>query len=191
VGKDQPHAQKRVYIPRPTNITDVSSARRFRFFYFLFLGLARLRNKMHFLIRRRENIMKLRTLAEWRSMLFRLLAAGALWTAAASASAHHSFAMFDPQHPMQVEGTVKSWEFTNPHSWLILMVMKGDTPIEYNIEGASVSTLIRQGFGPHTFSPGEKVTVTINPLKSGADGGAFVKAVKADGTTLTQSSTPN
>jgi hypothetical protein len=33
--------------------------------------------------------------------------------------------------------------------------------------------------------------VTINPLKSGADGGAFVKAVKADGTTLTQSSTPN
>jgi len=159
-------------------------------FHFLFLGLARLRNKMHFLIRRREN-MKLCTLAERRPMLFRLLAAGALWTAAASASAHHSFAMFDPQHPMQVEGTVKSWEFTNPHSWLILMVMKGDTPIEYNIEGASVSTLIRQGFGPHTFSPGEKVTVTINPLKSGADGGAFVKAVKADGTTLTQSSTPN
>ena len=145
---------------------------------------------MQFLIWRSRN-MKLCILAEWRSTLFRLLAAGTLWTAAASASAHHSFAMFDPQHPMQVEGTVKSWEFTNPHSWLILMVMKGDTPIEYNIEGASVSTLIRQGFGPHTFSPGEKVTVTINPLKSGADGGAFVKAVKADGTTLTQSSTPN
>jgi hypothetical protein len=135
--------------------------------------------------------MKLYTLAEWRLTLFRLLAAGALLTAAATASAHHSFAMFDPQHPLQVQGTVKSWEFTNPHSWLILMVMKGDTPIEYSIEGASDSTLIRQGFGPHTFSPGEKVTVTVSPLKSGADGGAFVKAVKADGTTLTESPTPN
>jgi Family of unknown function (DUF6152) len=135
--------------------------------------------------------MKLCSLAQWRSALFRLLAASALSTAAASASAHHSFAMFDPQHPLQIVGTVKSWEFTNPHSWLILMVMKGDTPIEYSIEGASVSTLIRQGFGPHTFSPGEKVTVTVSPLKSGADGGAFVKAVKADGTTLTESPTPN
>jgi hypothetical protein len=135
--------------------------------------------------------MKLCTLAERRSRLFRLLVAGALWTAAATASAHHSFAMFDPQHPVQVEGTVKSWEFTNPHSWLILMVMKGDTPIEYAIEGASVNTLIRQGFGPHTFSPGEKVSVTISPLKSGEMGGAFIKAVKADGTVLTESPTPN
>ena len=136
--------------------------------------------------------MNLHSLVERQSTLFRLLAAGALCAAAASsASAHHSFAMFDPQHPVQVEGTVKSWEFTNPHSWLILMVMKGDTPIEYSIEGASVNTLIRQGFGPHTFSPGEKILVTYNPLRSGGIGGSFVKAVKADGTTLTESSTPN
>jgi hypothetical protein len=138
-----------------------------------------------------EENMKLCILAEWRATLFRLLAAAALWSVAASAPAHHSFAMFDPQHPVRIEGTVKSWEFTNPHSWLILMVMQGDTAIEYSIEGASVSTLIRQGFGPHTFSPGEKITVTFSPLKSGAIGGAFVKAVKADGTILTQSSTPN
>jgi hypothetical protein len=112
-------------------------------------------------------------------------------TVAASAAAHHSFAMFDPQHPVQVEGTVKSWEFTNPHSWLILLVMKDGIPIEYNIEGASVNTLIRQGFGPHTFLRGDKLTVTINPLKAGGNGGAFVKAVKSDGTTLTESATPN
>ena len=86
--------------------------------------------------------MKLCILAEWRSTLFRLLAAGALWTAAASASAHHSFAMFDPQHPMQVEGTVKSWEFTNPHSWLQLVCIQNGQEVEYGIEGASVSTLI-------------------------------------------------
>lgn len=135
--------------------------------------------------------MKLRVSTGRRSGLFRSLAAGLMATVAASASAHHSFAMFDPQHPVQVEGTVKSWEFTNPHSWLILLVMKDGIPIEYNIEGASVNTLIRQGFGPHTFLRGDKLTVTINPLKAGGNGGAFVKAVKADGTVLTESSTPN
>ena len=135
--------------------------------------------------------MKLRTLAAWRPLLFRAAVLGASLTAAMPASAHHSFAMFDPQHPIQLEGTVKSWEFTNPHSWLVLMVMRGDTPIEYNVEGSSVNTLIRQGFGPHTFAPGDKITVVISPLKSGADGGAFVKAIKADGTTLTESPTPN
>jgi hypothetical protein len=135
--------------------------------------------------------MKLRTLAGRRAGTFRSAAAVFMAIVAAAASAHHSFAMFDPQHPVQLEGTVKSWEFTNPHSWLILLVMKGDTPIEYNIEGASVNTLIRQGFGPHTFLPGDKLTVTINPLKAGGNGGAFVKAVKADGTVLTESSTPN
>ena len=135
--------------------------------------------------------MKLRTLTRRRSGLFRFLAAGLMAIVAASASAHHSFAMFDPQHPVQVEGTVKSWEFTNPHSWLILLVMKDGVPIEFNIEGASVNTFIRQGFGPHTFLPGDKLTVTINPLKAGGNGGAFVKAVKSDGTVLTESSTPN
>lgn len=135
--------------------------------------------------------MKLHTLAAWRPVLFKAAVAGASLAVALPASAHHSFAMFDPQHPLQLEGTVKSWEFTNPHSWLVLMVMRDGAPVEYNIEGASVNTLIRQGFGPHTFAPGEKITVVISPLKSGADGGAFVKATKTDGTTLTESPTPN
>jgi hypothetical protein len=135
--------------------------------------------------------MKLHTSAAWRPLLLRAALLGASFAAALPASAHHSFAMFDPQHPVQLEGTVKSWEFTNPHSWLVLLVNRDGSPIEYNIEGASVNTLVRQGFGPHTFVPGDKITVVISPLKSGADGGAFVKATKADGTTLTESPTPN
>jgi hypothetical protein len=135
--------------------------------------------------------MKLRNLAGRRLGVFRSAAAGVMAAVAASAAAHHSFAMFDPQHPVTLEGTVESWEFTNPHSWLVLLVMKEGAQVEYNIEGASVNTLIRQGFGPHTFLRGDKLTVTINPLKAGGNGGAFVKAVKADGTVLTESSTPN
>src|SRR6267142_950199 len=68
----------------------------------------RLRSRLRFPMRRRTS-MKLCTLTGRRSGLFRFLAAGVMATVAASAAAHHSFAMFDPQHPVQLEGTVKSW----------------------------------------------------------------------------------
>ncbi|HXA40549.1 MAG TPA: DUF6152 family protein [Phenylobacterium sp.] len=111
--------------------------------------------------------------------------------AASAASAHHSFAMFDKEHPVELQGTVKSWEFTNPHSWLVMVVMKNGRPTEINVEGASVLTLVRQGFGLNTFAPGEKLDLVISPLKNGGPGGAFVKATKSDGTVLTESPTPN
>lgn len=125
--------------------------------------------------------------------LSRGLLVGATTVAAivSGASAHHSFAMFDKDHPVEFEGTVVSWEFTNPHSWLVMMVMKDGKPVQYSVEGASVDTLIRQGFGLKTFVPGEKIKIVISPLKNGGNGGAFVKATKADGTVLTQSPTPN
>ena len=118
-----------------------------------------------------------------------VFAAGAVL--ASTASAHHSFAMFDKDHPIELKGAVKTWEFSNPHSWLVMMVMKNGVPVQYSIEGASVDTLIRQGFGPNSFAPGEKIAIDISPLKNGGNGGAFVKAVKADGTVLTMSPTPN
>jgi hypothetical protein len=112
-------------------------------------------------------------------------------TAASAASAHHSFQMFDKDHPVEFQGTVKSWEFTNPHSWLVMMVMRNGRPTEIKVEGASVLTLVRQGFGLNTFAPGEKLDLVISPLKNGGPGGAFVKATKSDGTVLTESPTPN
>jgi hypothetical protein len=126
-----------------------------------------------------------------RGGLFGAAALAGAAMVASAASAHHSFAMFDKDHPVQMQGTVKTWEFTNPHSWLVMMVMKDGKPIQYAVEGASVNTLIRQGFGVHTFVPGEKINIVISPLKNGGNGGAFVKAVKADGTILTESPTPN
>lgn len=129
-----------------------------------------------------------------RSLGGRLVGLAAFATvaiAASAASAHHSFAMFDKEHPVELQGTVKSWEFTNPHSWLVMVVMKNGRPTEINVEGASVLTLVRQGFGLNTFTPGEKLDLVISPLKNGGLGGAFVKATKSDGTVLTESPTPN
>jgi hypothetical protein len=109
----------------------------------------------------------------------------------APASAHHSFAMFDRTKNVQLDGTVKDWQFTNPHSWLQLLVVENGNPVEYGIEGSSVNTLLRIGWGPKTFKPGDKVSVVINPLRDGRKGGAFVKATLPDGRILSSGQTPN
>jgi len=110
---------------------------------------------------------------------------GAALGAARPAAAHHSFAMFDQQHRIQVQGVVKSWQFTNPHSWLELIIMKNGQYILYSVECGPPVTLIRKGWSKDSFHLGDKVTVTVAPLKDGGDGGSMVKAT-VNGVTLVQ-----
>ena len=121
-------------------------------------------------------------------MTFRLktgaIAAVALM-GASPALAHHSFAMFDHDKEVPLTGVVKEFQWTNPHSWIQLMVTdKAGKTIEYSIEGASVNSLARQGWTRKAFKPGDKVTVFVNPLKTGEPGGSFVRAVLPDGSKL-------
>ena len=103
------------------------------------------------------------------------------------ASAHHSFAMFDRTKTTTITGTVRTFEWTNPHIYLWLFVpnAKGGQDI-WGIEGNSVNILSRVGWTKKTFVPGDKITLTINPLKSGGTGGAFISATTADGRKITQ-----
>lgn len=120
-----------------------------------------------------------------------LLAAAALGAIAAPAFAHHSFAMYDRTKVLTLSGTVKDWQFANPHSELTLVVMENGAPTEYLVEGSSVNTLIRIGWGSKTFAPGDKVTVVMNPLRDGSKAGAFLRATLANGKTLSAGSQPN
>lgn len=120
-----------------------------------------------------------------------LCAAGIVAALNSPASAHHSFAMFDADNPVELKGSVKTWEFVNPHSWLVLTVQQDGQPVDFAIEGSSVNTLVRQGFHTESFMPGEEISVVVSPLKDGRRGGAFVRATKADGSTLSMSPTPN
>jgi Family of unknown function (DUF6152) len=36
------------------------------------------------------------------------------------AFAHHSFAMFDAEKKVTLEGAVKEFQWTNPHSWILM-----------------------------------------------------------------------
>jgi hypothetical protein len=118
------------------------------------------------------------------------LCAGGSLIAGVPAWAHHSFAMFDRTKSVTLDGVVKEWQFTNPHTWVQIVVMEGGLPVEYGVEGPSVNTLVRVGWSPTTFKPGDKVQIIMNPLRDGTKGGAFVKAILPNGKVLTAGQTP-
>lgn len=122
-------------------------------------------------------------------MKFRLapvLAGLALLAGPASpALAHHSFAMFDREHPVMLVGTIKEFQWTNPHSWIQIQAPDDKGVVkEWSIESLSTGTLSRMGWRPGTFKPGDKVTLKIFPMKDGSPGGTFVGAILANGQTL-------
>jgi len=115
---------------------------------------------------------------------FAALASASLLIGAPAATAHHSFAMFDNAKEQTLVGTVKEFQWTNPHTWLQLMVDESGKQVEWSIEGSSPNGLARRGWSRTSFKPGDKVTVIIHPLKDGAKGGSYVKATLPDGKTL-------
>ena len=106
---------------------------------------------------------------------------GAFALAAPAALAHHSFAMFDAQKEVTLSGTVREFQWTNPHSWLQVEVPQGGARVEYSIELGSPNSMSRRGWRRTTFKPGDKVTVVINPMRDGSSGGALVYALDAQG----------
>lgn len=97
------------------------------------------------------------------------------------ALAHHSFEMFDVQKTVDLTGTVKQWQWTNPHAWIQLNVEHDGTVTEWSLEGVSVNQLERQGWKRNMLSVGDTVTVTIHPLRNGKSGGQWLKVIGADG----------
>ena len=113
---------------------------------------------------------------------------GALFAALAvcqPAAAHHSFAMFDLTKQVAVTGTIKEFQWTNPHIWIQVMVPENGTPVEYSIEGTGPNGLIRHGWTRNTLKPGDQVSLIIHPLKKGGKGGSFVQVTLPDGKVMT------
>jgi hypothetical protein len=103
-----------------------------------------------------------------------LLAGVALAISGGAVLAHHSFAMFDQEHPMELKGTVTEFKFTSPHTFVLLEVKGTDgSSTVWNLEGGSPSALVRNGWTSKTLKPGDELTMTIDPLRSGAPGGAW------------------
>jgi hypothetical protein len=109
-----------------------------------------------------------------KSYLAALLVSGSVSVIGGSVLAHHSFAMFDQEHPIQLTGTVKEFRFVSPHSFIVLVVNESDgTSQLWSLEGGPPSFLTRDGWSSRTLKPGDEVSMTIDPLRSGAPGGAW------------------
>jgi hypothetical protein len=116
-----------------------------------------------------------------------ILAAGTvvLGMIGSAALAHHSGAMFDDEEVRELHGTIKEFQFTNPHTWIQVNVPnENGEVVEWSLEWGSPNQLARRGVRPNTFPPGAEVTVRTNPMKDGSPAGAFIGAKLADGTVV-------
>ena len=120
-----------------------------------------------------------------RHVIAGLLATCALLAGARALVAHHAGTMFSDE-VKEIAGTVKEFQFTNPHSWIQVLVetKPGEAPQEWSVEWGSPNQLGRNGIRPSTFKPGSKVTMRVRPMRDGSPAGGFVGAKFADGTTV-------
>ena len=100
-------------------------------------------------------------------------------------AAHHSPAAFDRTKEVKLVGTVKEFRWQNPHTWIEVIVPdeKGKDVL-WGVELTSPTYLIRAGWKSNIIKPGDKVTVVVNPVRSGEPSGIFRSMTLADGRVL-------
>ena len=119
-------------------------------------------------------------------MMKSLILAGVAAAIAVPAYAHHSFAMFDRDKTFTMDGTVKEYEWTNPHVWIHMMVpdQASGKPVEWSFEMQAINANAALGWRADSVKPGDKVSIDFHPLKDGSRGGQLVAATLADGKRL-------
>src|SRR5262245_3994135 len=115
-------------------------------------------------------------------LLFVLLLA----LAAVRTSAHHAFSpVYDSKRTITVDGVVTQFRFVNPHAMMLMEVKdKAGKVVTWNVEFAGRLNLEEAGWNAQTIKPGEHVKVTGNPAWKSDQRMAFVRLLRADGTTL-------
>ena len=108
-----------------------------------------------------------------------LLAVIAILSPLGAARAHHSGAMFDDKKEVTLTGTVKEFQYTNPHSWLIVDVKGSDGKVTtWGFEAEGPSSLLRAGIRKSDLVPGMEVTITGHPMKDGRPAATLMKATR-------------
>jgi Family of unknown function (DUF6152) len=114
-----------------------------------------------------------------------LLALTAMALAPGVVSAHHSFAAFDRERNVVLTGTVKEFQWTNPHAWIQVLVPEGEGgQKEWSIECGSPNMMARQGWKSRTIKPGDKIALVMHPILDGSAVGSLVSVTLADGEVL-------
>jgi hypothetical protein len=120
-----------------------------------------------------------------RSLRTNLLIA---WTAlglSGAALAHHSTAAYDYTKKVTLTGTVRQFQWTNPHCYIQLLVSDTDGhQVEWSIESGTPSVSASLGWNKNSVKAGDKVTVVLSPMKSGGRAGTLSTITLPDGQVL-------
>jgi len=92
--------------------------------------------------------------------------------------AHHSGSMFEKEKTITLTGVVKEFQYTNPHSWLIVDVEADGKVTSWGFEAEGPSTLGRAGIMKSDFAPGTKISITGRPMRDGRPAAFWIKAVR-------------
>lgn len=99
--------------------------------------------------------------------------------------AHHSNAVFDLEKRITVTGTVTEWFWANPHCLLRFDVKdENGLVVHWVAETQAPPNMIPFGWSKQSFKPGDEVTLTLNPVKTGRPLGRLLQAVLPNGKTL-------
>lgn len=101
-------------------------------------------------------------------------------------SSHHSFAMFDADKAIVLEGTVVKFSFTNPHSYIKFKAPWGPDKkmTVWTLETNAPNYLLQRGWRKDTLKPGDRPSITISPLRNGNPGGSILGVTLEDGTVM-------
>ena len=100
-------------------------------------------------------------------------------------AAHHSTSEFDYTQQVTIKGTVKEVQWTNPHSYIQLMVDgDGGKRIQWSVEIGSPSLNVNMGWRKSSVKVGDVVTMNIAPARSGKPYGTLRVLTFANGQKL-------
>jgi hypothetical protein len=108
---------------------------------------------------------------------------------AATAWAHHSFAMFDMDKDVTYTGVVTEYKWSNPHVHITVEI-KPDAGVDpatvgiWDVEGGSMNIMGRQGWTRATFKAGDAITLVGHPMKDGSKGISLFYVILPDGKRL-------
>lgn len=114
-----------------------------------------------------------------------LAAAVGMALAAPTAQAHHSFAMFDRTREVSVSGTVRQFQWANPHAYIQLTAKDSSgKDVEWSLEMGAPMYLYARGWRPRTLRPGSEIRVRLNPLRNGSPGGVVLEVYDSAGKSI-------
>ena len=83
--------------------------------------------------------------------------------------AHHANSAYDREQSISISGTVRRWQFINPHSGIWIEVVDADgVATEWSGEFQGTLDLYRHfSWNKDTFAPSDRVTLTGSPARNG------------------------